>query len=109
MSDRFTVVIDIAMVDVYHIDVFQCNSVHSSDPIGIDPSWWRLGLHYLLAGVLEYLECKATHTRSTPVYSNCLAAKCQTSVEACLETPRHCLSSTLVHSHVSWDRHQANS
>lgn len=38
MSDSFTVVIDIAMVDVYHIDVFQCNSAHSSDPIGIDPS-----------------------------------------------------------------------
>lgn len=39
MSDSFTVVIDIAMVDVDHVDVFQCNSVHSSDPIGIDPSW----------------------------------------------------------------------
>lgn len=38
MSDSFTVVIDIAMVDVYHVDVFQCNSVHSSDPIVIDPS-----------------------------------------------------------------------
>lgn len=37
--DSFTVVIDIAMVDVDHIDVFQCNSVHSSDLIGIDPSW----------------------------------------------------------------------
>lgn len=24
MSDSFTVVIDIAMVDVYHVDVFQC-------------------------------------------------------------------------------------
>lgn len=38
MSDSFTVVIDIAMADVYHIDVFQCNSVHSSDPIGIGRS-----------------------------------------------------------------------
>lgn len=45
------------MVDVYHVDVFQCNSVHSSDPVGIDPSWCRLGLYYLML-VLEYPECQ---------------------------------------------------